>query len=233
MAASATGVPTAAPSVGAPTQRFLALVYLVMAAGMAVTAAVSGRVSSNPELVRRILFDPWFTWGVFFLQLTLVFFLSAAVLRLAPGVAFLVFVAYAALTGVSLSAIFLFYSQATITSAFVVAAGMFLLSSLAGLLLRRDLSGGAQFLLMILLGWTFAYLLSWFFPATSLFSQTTTAVGILLFAGLTVWDTQRLKQLASDLAGRQGMGGMVVLGALALYLDFINLFLLLLRRANR
>src|SRR5262245_59155270 len=118
MVASATGAPTAAPRVGAPTQRFLALVYLVMAAGMAVTAAVSGRVSSNPELVRRILFDPWFTWLVFFLQLALVFFLSAAVLRLAPGVAFLVFVAYAALTGVSLSAIFLFYSQATITSAF-------------------------------------------------------------------------------------------------------------------
>jgi FtsH-binding integral membrane protein len=233
MAASVTGVPVAAPSVGAATQRFLTLVYLVMAVGMAVTAAVSGSVSSNPEMVRRILFDPWFTWGLFFVQLALVAFLSAAVLRMAPGVAFLVFLAYAALTGVSLSAIFLFYSQETITSAFVVAAGMFLLSSLAGLLIRRDLSGGAQFVLMILLGWMFAYFISWFFPAGSLIGQTTTAVGILLFAGLTVWDTQRLKQLAAELAGRQGMGGMVVLGALTLYLDFINLFLLLLRRSSR
>ena len=233
MAASVTGVPVATPGVGAATQRFLTLVYLVMAVGMAVTAAVSGSVSSNPEMVRRILFDPWFTWGLFFVQLALVAFLSAAVLRMAPGVAFLVFLAYAALTGVSLSAIFLFYSQETITSAFVVAAGMFLLSSLAGLLIRRDLSGGAQFVLMILLGWMFAYFISWFFPAGSLIGQTTTAVGILLFAGLTVWDTQRLKQLAAELAGRQGMGGMVVLGALTLYLDFINLFLLLLRRSSR
>jgi len=233
MAAYATGAPAAVPSVGTSTQRFLTLVYLVMAAGMAVTAWVSSSVSSNPEMVRRILFDPWFTWGLFFIQLALVAFLSAAVMRMAPAVAFLVFIAYAALTGVSLSAIFLVYSQATITSAFVVAAGMFLLSSLAGLLIRRDLSGGGQFLLMILLGWLFAYMVSWFFPVTSLFSQTTTAVGILLFAGLTVWDTQRLKQLASELAGRQGMGGMVVLGALALYLDFINLFLLLLRRSSR
>ncbi|HVG96396.1 MAG TPA: Bax inhibitor-1/YccA family protein [Chloroflexota bacterium] len=233
MAASVTGVPVATPSVGAATQRFLTLVYLVMAVGMAVTAAVSGSVSSNPEMVRRILFDPWFTWGLFFVQLALVAFLSAAVMRMAPGVAFLVFLAYAALTGVSLSAIFLFYSQETITSAFVVAAGMFLLSSLAGLLIRRDLSGGAQFVLMILLGWMFAYFISWFFPAGSLIGQTTTAVGILLFAGLTVWDTQRLKQLAAELAGRQGMGGMVVLGALTLYLDFINLFLLLLRRSSR
>jgi FtsH-binding integral membrane protein len=232
MAAYATSAPTAGPRVEAPP-RFLALVYLVMAVGMAITAAVSGSVSSNPETIRRILFDPWFTWGLFFIQLALVAFLSAAVLRLAPLVAFLVFLAYAALTGVSLSAIFLFYSQATITSAFVVAAGMFLLSSVAGLLIRRDLSGGAQFLLMILLGWMFAYVVSWFFPVNSLFSQTTTAVGILLFAGLTVWDTQRLKQLAAELAGRQGMGGLVVLGALTLYLDFINLFLLLLRRSSR
>jgi FtsH-binding integral membrane protein len=231
-ATAATGA-TAAPRVGTSAQRFLALVYLVMAVGMAVTAAVSGNVSTNPEMVRRILFDPWFAWGVFFLQLALVAFLSAAVLRLAPVVAFLTFLAYAALTGVSLSSLFLFYSQSTITSAFVVAAGMFLFSSLAGLLIRRDLSGGAQFLMMVLLGWIFAYMLSWFFPVTSLFSQTTTAIGILLFAGLTVWDTQRLKQLASRLEGQQGMGGMVVLGALALYLDFINLFLLLLRRSSR
>lgn len=213
--------------------RFLALVYLVMALGLGITAAVSIQVSGNPQMIRRILFDPWFAWGLFFLQLIVVAVLSAAVLRMSPGAAFLLFLLYAALTGVTLSSIFIYYSQTTISYTFVVTAGMFLLSSIVGLVVRRDLSGGAQFLLMAFLGWMFAYILSWFFPASSLFSQTTTAVGILLFAGLTVWDTQRLKQISADLEGRRGMGGMVVLGALALYLDFINLFLLLLRRANR
>jgi len=213
--------------------RFLALVYLVMAVGLGVTGWVSLQVSANPEMVRRILFNPWFAWGLFILQLIVVAFLSAAVMRMSPAAAFLLFLVYAGLMGVSLSAIFLYYSQTTISSTFVVAAGMFLFSSLVGLLIRRDLSGASQFLLMALLGWTFAYILSWFFPVTSLLSQTTTAFGILLFAGLTVWDTQRLKQLATQLEGRRGMGGMVVIGALALYLDFINLFLLLLRRANR
>lgn len=213
--------------------RFLALVYLVMALGLGITAAVSIQVSGNPQMIRRILFDPWFAWGLFFLQLIVVAVLSAAVLRMSPGAAFLLFLLYAALTGVTLSSVFIYYSQTTISYTFVVTAGMFLLSSIVGLVVRRDLSGGAQFLLMAFLGWMFAYILSWFFPASSLFSQTTTAVGILLFAGLTVWDTQRLKQISADLEGRRGMGGMVVLGALALYLDFINLFLLLLRRANR
>lgn len=213
--------------------RFLALVYLVMALGLGITAMVSIQVSGNPQMIRRILFDPWFAWGLFFLQLIVVAVLSAAVLRMSPGAAFLLFLLYAALTGVTLSSIFIYYSQTTISYTFVVTAGMFLLSSIVGLVVRRDLSGGAQFLLMAFLGWMFAYILSWFFPASSLFSQTTTAVGILLFAGLTVWDTQRLKQISADLEGRRGMGGMVVLGALALYLDFINLFLLLLRRANR
>jgi FtsH-binding integral membrane protein len=213
--------------------RFLALVYLVMAVGLGVTGWVSVQVSSNPEMVRRILFNPWFAWGLFILQLIVVAFLSAAVMRLSPAAAFLLFLLYAGLMGISLSAIFLYYSQETISGTFVMAAGMFLFSSVVGLLIRRDLSGGAQFLLMVLLGWTFAYVLSWFFPVTSWLSQATTAVGILLFAGLTVWDTQRLKQLSAQMEGRRGMGGMVVIGALALYLDFINLFLLLLRRANR
>jgi FtsH-binding integral membrane protein len=224
---------TAQAGVQVRVNRFLALVYLVMALGLGITAAVSFQVSSNPAMLRRIIFDPWFTWGLFFLQILIVAFLSAAVMRMSPGAAFLLFLAYAALTGIVLSSIFIYYSQSTISYAFVVTGGMFLLSSLVGLIIRRDLSGGSQFLLMALLGWTFAYIMSWFFPVSSLFSQTTTALGIMLFAGLTVWDTQRLKLLSSQLEGRRGMGGMVVIGALALYLDFINLFLLMLRRASR
>ncbi|HJS30175.1 MAG TPA: Bax inhibitor-1/YccA family protein [Anaerolineales bacterium] len=213
--------------------RFLALVYLVMAFGLGVTALVSSWTISNEDLMRRILFDSWFVWGLFILQLIVVGVLSAAVLRMSPAAAFLLFVVYAALTGVSISAIFIYYSQSQVSYAFWMAAGMFLFSSVVGLLIRRDLSGAAQFLMLALMGWIFGYFISWFFPLSSGFNQLVNFSGILLFAGLTVWDTQRLKQLSAQLEGRHGMGGMVVVGALALYLDFINLFLLLLRASRR
>lgn len=114
--------------------RFLALVYLVMALGLGVTALVSSWVYSNEALMRRILVDPWFTFGLFILQIFIVFMLSAAVLRMSPGGAFLLFMLYSAITGVSISAIFFYYSQSQIAYTFGVAAGMFLFSSLVACL---------------------------------------------------------------------------------------------------
>lgn len=213
--------------------RFLALVYLVMAFGLAITALVSTWVSTNEDLLQRILFDPWFAWGLFIVQLILVGVLSAAVLRMSAGLALLLFLLYSALTGVSISAIFIYYSQSTIAYTFWVTAGMFLFASVAGLVIRRDLSGLGMFLLLALMGWMFAWFFSLFFPLATGFDELLNIGGILLFAALTVWDTQRLKQLSSQLEGRHGMGGLVVIGALALYLDFINLFLLLLRTSRR
>jgi len=213
--------------------RFLALVYLVMSLGLAFTALVSSAVSSNEEFVRRIIFNPWLAFGLFMLQIVIVFALSGAVMRMSTGAAFVLFILYSALTGVALSSIFLYYSQTTIAYTFLVTAGMFLFSSVIGLFIRRDLSGAGRFLLIALMGWLFALLLSWFFPYAAGFNQAMTFVGILLFAGLTVWDTQRLKKLSTQLEGSKGMGGMVVIGALALYLDFINLFLLMLRTSRR
>lgn len=213
--------------------RFLALVYLVMAFGMGITALVSTWVASNEDLLLRIAFNPWFAWGLFIVQLVVVAVLSAAVLRMSAGAALLLFFLYSALTGLSISAIFVYYSQSVIAYTFWVTAGMFLFTSLLGLLIRRDLSGAGMFLLMALMGWLFAWLFVYFFPPTSGFDEMLTITGILLFSGLTVWDTQRLKQLSTQLEGRQGMGGLVVIGALALYLDFINLFLLLLRASRR
>jgi FtsH-binding integral membrane protein len=186
--------------------RFLALVYLVMAVGMAVTALVATSVSNNPELMKRILFYPWFTFGLFMLQIIVVVWLSAAVMRMSPAFAFLLFLVYSALTGLALSSIFIYYSQTTIAYTFWVTAGMFLFGSVVGFFI---------------------------FPFSPGLNQAMNFTGIMLFAGLTVWDTNRLKQLAADMEGKQGMGGMVVIGALALYLDFINLFLLLLRTSRR
>jgi len=212
--------------------RFLALVYLVMALGMAITALVSSAVSTNEELMKRILYYPWFTFGLFLLQIVVVVFLSAAVQRMSTGAALLLFLLYSALTGLALSAIFIYYSQTTIAYTFWVTAGMFLFGSIVGLFIKGDMSGVGRFLLLALLGWLFGWIFVLFFPSPALY-QAMNFTGILLFAGLTVWDTNRLKQLSTQLDGKQGMGGMVVVGALALYLDFINLFLLLLRTSRR
>ena len=213
--------------------RFLALVYLVMAVGMAITAWVATSVSTNQELMKRILYDPWFTFGLFMLQIIVVVWLSAAVMRMSPGLAFLLFLFYSALTGLALSSIFIYYSQSTIAYTFWVAAGMFLFSSIVGFFIKGDMSGVGRFLMLALLGWMFGWIFTLFFPFSAGLNQVMNFTGILLFAGLTVWDTNRLKELSKQLEGKQGMGGLVVIGALALYLDFINLFLLLLRTSRR
>jgi hypothetical protein len=213
--------------------RFLALVYLVMAVGMTITALVSTSVSSNPELMKRILYYPWFTFGLFMLQIVVVVLLGAAVTRMSPGAAFLLFLFYSALTGLAISSIFIYYSQTTIAYTFWVTAGMFLFSSVVGLFIKGDMSNVGRFLMLALLGWLFGWIFVLFFPLSPGLNQAMNFTGILLFAGLTVWDTNRLKELSTQLEGKQGMGGLVVLGALALYLDFINLFLLLLRTSRR
>jgi FtsH-binding integral membrane protein len=213
--------------------RFLALVYLVMAAGMAITAWVATSVSTNPGLIKRILFDPWFAFGLFLIQIIVVVWLSAAVMRMSTGLATLLFLFYSALTGLTLSSIFIYYSQSTIAYTFWVTAGMFLFGSLIGFFIKGDLSGVGRFLMLALLGWLFGWIFVWIFPRSAGLNQAMNFSGILLFAGLTVWDTNRLKQLSNQLEGKQGMGGLVVIGALTLYLDFINLFLLLLRTSRR
>ena len=213
--------------------RFLASVYLIMAVGMAVTAWVATSVSANPDLIKRILFDPWFAFGLFLIQIIVVVWLSAAVMRMSPGLAVLLFLFYSALTGLSISSIFIFYSQSTIAYTFWVTAGMFLFGSLIGFFIKGDLSGVGRFLMLALLGYLFGWIFVFIFPHSAGLNQAMNFTGILLFAGLTVWDTNRLKQLSTQLEGQQGMGGLVVIGALTLYLDFINLFLLLLRTSRR
>ena len=213
--------------------RFLALVYLVMAIGMGITAWVASSVAANPELMKRILYYPWFTFGLFMLQIIVVVWLSTAVMRMSPGLAFLLFLFYSALTGLALSSIFIYYSQTTIAYTFWVAAGMFFFGSIVGFFIKGDMSGVGRFLMLALLGWMFGWIFVIFFPFSAGLNQAMNFTGILLFAGLTVWDTHRLKELSTQLGDKQGLGGLVVIGALVLYLDFINLFLLLLRTSRR
>jgi FtsH-binding integral membrane protein len=210
----------------------MAQVYLLMSAGMIITALVATWVSNNLALQFRLISSPMLSFGLFIIQVIIVVALSAAVMRLSPGVAALLFLLYAALTGLVLSSIFLVYTEEQIASVFWVSAGMFLLMSLVGFLLKRDLSGAGGILLMLLLGWVVAWFFSFLFNLSNV-NWALTFIGIALFAGLTAWDTQRLKQIGQQLDSHPAKGGLAVLGALTLYLDFINLFLLMLRASRR
>ena len=137
---------------------FIAQVYLLMTAGMIVTALVSSGVASNLRLLIRINQNPWLAFGLLIVQMVLVVALSAAALKMKPVVAALVFLFYAALTGVTLSTIFLVYSDEQIASVFWITAGTFFVTSLIGLVTKRDMSRGGGVLFMLLAGWTVAWL---------------------------------------------------------------------------
>lgn len=213
--------------------RFLAQVYLVMAVGLVATGVVSMWAADNLRFQWRLATNPWIAFGLFIVQIIVVVALSAAVMRLSAGAAALLFLLYAALTGLTLSSIFLVYAQEDISSVFWITAGTFFLTSLVGLLLKRDLSSGGTVLLMLLLGWVVAWTFSIIFFPDSNINWALNFAGIALFVGLTAHDTQRLKQIGQQIDDHPARGGLVVLGALTLYLDFINLFLLLLRARSR
>jgi FtsH-binding integral membrane protein len=208
---------------------FLAQVYLVMALGLAVTGFVASWTSNNIALMLRTT-TPGFAFGLFIIQIILVVTISAAVMRLSPAVAFLLFLAYSALTGLTFASLFVVYTDSEIAQVFWITAGVFFLTSLVGITLKRDLTSTGYVLFMLLLGWMIAWIFSWFFPGLNMLL---TYVGIALFVGLTAYDTQKLKQIGQQLDTHPARGGLVVIGALNLYLDFINLFLLMLRASRR
>ncbi len=213
------------------TAGFIARVFLLMSLGFVVTGFVAMEVSQNTQLLWHMATNPLFAWGLFIIQIMLVGVLSARALQMSGGMAALVFLLYAALTGVTLSTLALIYAQEDISSVFWLTAGMFLVSALFGLIFKKDMSAAGGALTMMLLGWIFAWFLSLFFPRSNI-NWMLNMVGIALFAGLTAWDMNRLKQIAQRTSGN-APGGVVAIGALALYLDFINLFLLLLRARSR
>ena len=184
------------------------------------------------RLLIRINQNPWLAFGLLLVQMVLVVVLSAAALKMKPVVAALAFLFYAALTGVTLSTIFLVYSDEQIASVFWITAGTFFITSLIGLATKRDMSRGGGVLFMLLAGWTVAWLFGWLIPAGN-FNWFLNFVGVALFAALTAWDANRIKAIGQQMDQHPARGGLVVIGALSLYLDFINLFLLILRASNR
>jgi FtsH-binding integral membrane protein len=206
---------------------FLRAVYGWMAAGLAITAATAWIVAGSPVLVAAVFGNRLLFWVLVIAQLGIVFTLSARVHRLAPGTASLLFVAYSGLTGVTLSVILLAFTGESIATTFVVTAGMFGGLAAYGTLTRRSLEGLGQFLFMGLIGVVLASIVGIFWQNDA-FQFVLSFIGVIVFAGLAAYDAQRLKAMAAATPSG-AVGSYAVVGALALYLDFVNLFLFLLR----
>jgi FtsH-binding integral membrane protein len=213
------------------TNAFLRSVYNWMALGLGLTALVSFALTYTS--LGDVMVTPQArTLGLvaIFAELGLVFFLSLRIQKLSAGAATGLFLAYSALNGFTLSFVLLSYTASSVTQAFVIATGMFAAMSFYGMVTKRDLTALGSILIMAVFGLLIAMVVNLFFHSTTM-ELVISCVGVLVFLGLTAYDTQFLKEMGESvpaddaLAVRRG----AILGALKLYLDFINLFLMLLR----
>lgn len=199
--------------------------YRWMALGLAVSGVVALGVASSPTLLGALLGNRWLFLALMLVQFGLVAGFSAVARRASTAAAAAMFFAYAALTGVTLSTLLLVYTASSIATTFFVTAGSFAALSAYGALTTRDLSGVGRFALFALVGVLLVMLVNLFVRSSGL-EFLVTLVGVVLFAALTAYDTQRLEELFAQ-GGTSG--NLPLLGALTLYLDFLNLFLVLLR----
>ena len=195
--------------------------------GLGITALVAYGLMGTPGLVQSLVANHLVFLALFVAQIGLVFFLSARVDRIAPSTAAVLFVIYSALTGVTFSVLLLAYTGASITTTFVVTAGMFGALAVFGTTTKRSLAGAGQFFFMGLVGLILASIVGMFWNNDAL-QFLISVVGVIVFTGLTAWDAQRLKEMAAAVPPER-VGAYAIVGALSLYLDFINLFLFLLR----
>ncbi len=211
---------------------FVRRVYNWMALGLAVTA-ITALFIVNSGIVYSLLQSPMILLLLVIGELGLVIALSAAIGRLQSTTALLMFFAYAFLNGLTLSIIFLIYTKASIASTFFITAGTFAAMSIYGYTTKRDLTSMGSFLMMALIGMIIASFANFFFRSPAFYWLITYA-GVAIFVGLTAYDAQKIKEMAyAGFAGSEDERKGAVIGALRLYLDFINLFLLLLRIFGR
>lgn len=206
---------------------FLSKVYGWMFFGLLITAGTAYFVASSPALIKTLILNRALFWILLFGQLGLVFYLSARVEKMAPATAAGLFMVYSAMVGVTSSVILLIYTSASIFSTFIVTAGMFGATAVYGTLTKRSLAGVGQFMFMGLIGIILASVVGIFWQNSAL-QFVISVVGILVFTGLTAWDAQRMKHMAAVVPDGK-VTSYAVVGALSLYLDFINLFFFILR----
>jgi FtsH-binding integral membrane protein len=224
----ATRIPPVTADVAAErVTAFLRTVYGWMFVGLGVTAAVAYAVAGSPTIMQTIVSNHIVFVGALVAELGLVFYLSARVQNLTANAATIIFLLYSALNGVTLSVLLLAYTGSSIATTFVVTAGMFGALAVFGSTTKRSLAGAGQFFFMGLVGLVLASVIGLFWHNDAL-QFLISIVGVIVFSGLTAWDAQRLKHLAAGLPlGRSG--SYAIVGALSLYLNFINLFLVLIR----
>ena len=210
---------------------FVRSVYNWMAVGLTITGFVAYFVAHNPALLQLIYGNPIVQIGLFIGTLGMVFYISARIQKIQPSTATMLFVVYSALMGVVLSFVFVLYTQTSIASTFFVCAATFVAVSVYGYTTKRDLTSLGSFMFMGLIGIIIASLVNMFLRSPAM-HMIISYVGVIVFVGLTAYDTQHIKNMA--LTQPAGLDAGVVrkgaiMGALKLYLDFINLFLMLLR----
>ena len=204
---------------------FMARTYSWMAAGLALTAGVAYLTAQNEAFAFQVM--QW-RLPLILVQLGLVFALSLLANRLSSAVAGLLFIAYAALTGLTFSALLFAYSPSAVISAFATTAGTFGAMSVLGFVIKKDLSAMGRFFMFALIGLIVAMIVN-LFVASSVLTLGISVIGVLLFAGLTAYDTQMLRNMALSGVSGEMAERAAINGALRLYLDFINMFLFILR----
>ena len=205
-------------------------VYVWMTLALVITGVTAYAVANSPGIMTAIITNRMLMWGLLIGELALVWYVSARIDRLSLSTATLLFVLYSVLNGATLSIIFLAYTMPSIASVFFITAGTFAAMSLVGYFTKKDLSGLGRILFMALIGLVIATLVNVFLLKDAGFGLIVSYVGVLIFVGLTAYDTQKIKNMlveADDVSAEAQK--IALMGALALYLDFINLFLYLLR----
>ena len=206
---------------------FLSKVYGWMFLGLLITAGVAFGVASSPALIETLILNRILFYVLLFAPIGLVWFLAAKVDSIAPTTAAILFVIYAATVGITSSLVFLIYTGASIVSAFVITSGMFGAMAVFGTVTKKNLTGVGRFMLMGLVGLFIALIVNIFLQNDAM-AFVISIVGVIVFTGLTAYDAQRMTKMAVALPEGK-LASYAVVGALLLYLDFINLFFFILR----
>ncbi|MGM9852500.1 MAG: Bax inhibitor-1/YccA family protein [Muribaculaceae bacterium] len=202
-------------------------VYLTMTLGLLITAFTSLFCASNGSVINFFADNGWAMWVLIIAELGIVFGVSAGINKLSTATAMALFILFAVINGLMLFPIFWAYTGESIAKTFFITAGTFAAMSVYGYCTNRDLSRWGNFLFMALIGLIIASLVN-IFVGSDTMGWIISIAGVLIFVGLTAWDTQQIKEMALTAPG-EAAGRLAVLGALTLYLDFINMFLYLLR----
>ena len=199
-----------------------------MTLALGVTGVVSLAVAGSEQITRMVLGNSAIFWVLLIAEIGLVFYISARIMKISFATATTLFMLYSVLNGLTLSVLFAVYTKASIASAFFVTAGTFGVMSLYGYFTKRDLSSLGNILFMALIGLIIATVVNIFFFSET-FYWIITYAGVLIFVGLTIYDTQKIKRALEGMEINETSQKLALLGALTLYLDFINLFLYILR----